>query len=64
MAHVDRYDGFALDSDIAGGARAGLGTVLVLTGRADRADVEVADVAPDLVLPDLAALVRDGGAVS
>jgi ribonucleotide monophosphatase NagD (HAD superfamily) len=36
MAHVDRYDGFALDSDIAGGARAGFGTVLVLTGRADR----------------------------
>ena len=56
--------GDSLDSDIAGGARADFGTVLVLTGRADRADVEVADVAPDLVLPDLAALVRDGGAVS
>jgi glycerol-1-phosphatase len=50
--------GDSLDSDIAGGARAGFGTVLVLTGRADRAAVERAEVAPDLVLTDLAALVE------
>jgi glycerol-1-phosphatase len=51
--------GDSLDADIAGGARAGFGTVLVLSGRTDRADVERAALAPDLVLPDLAALARD-----
>jgi HAD superfamily hydrolase (TIGR01450 family) len=49
--------GDSLDADIAGGARAGFGTVLVLTGRADRTDVERAEPAPDLVLPDLSSLV-------
>jgi glycerol-1-phosphatase len=46
-----------LESDIAGGNRAGLTTILVLTGTATRADVETARVRPDIVLADLAALV-------
>lgn len=47
-----------LDSDIAGGTRAGLTTILVLTGTSRREDVARAEFKPDLVLPDLAALVR------
>lgn len=47
-----------LASDVAGGSRAGLGTILVLTGTSSYDDVDGADVAPDLVLPDLAAVVE------
>jgi glycerol 3-phosphatase-2 len=46
-----------LESDIAGGKRAGLTTILVLTGTAAREDLATAEVEPDLVLPDLAALI-------
>lgn len=46
-----------LDADIAGGHRAGLTTILVLTGTSGRDDLAGAEVTPDLVLPDLAALV-------
>lgn len=46
-----------LDADIAGGKRAGLTTILVLTGTARREDIATADVTPDVVLPDLAALL-------
>ena len=45
-----------LEADIAGGSRAGLATILVLTGTTTRADLATATVQPDLVLPDLAAL--------
>jgi len=45
-----------LAADIAGGSRAGLLTILVLTGTATRADLPSAAVPPDLVLPDLAAV--------
>jgi glycerol 3-phosphatase-2 len=45
-----------LASDIAGGERAGLTTILVLTGTSSRADLESAEVEPDVVLDDLAAL--------
>lgn len=45
-----------LHSDISGGARAGFQTVLVLTGTHRRADVATADVKPDLVFADLAAV--------
>jgi ribonucleotide monophosphatase NagD (HAD superfamily) len=45
-----------LESDIAGGERAGLTTILVLTGAAAEGDLETARVRPDLVLSDLAAL--------
>jgi glycerol-1-phosphatase len=46
--------GDSLDSDIAGGAAAGFVTVLVLTGRASRADVERSRASPDLVVQSLA----------
>jgi glycerol-1-phosphatase len=46
-----------LESDIAGGKRAGLATILVLTGTTSRDDLAGAEVEPDLVLADLAALV-------
>ena len=45
-----------LASDIAGGHRAGLTTILVLTGTSSRDDIAGAEVAPDIVVPDLAAL--------
>ncbi len=45
-----------LTSDIAGGHRAGLTTILVLTGNATEADVESAPVQPDVVLPNLGAV--------
>jgi HAD superfamily hydrolase (TIGR01450 family) len=45
-----------LESDIAGGKRAGLLTILVLSGTTRSDDVGSADATPDLVLPDLAAL--------
>jgi glycerol 3-phosphatase-2 len=47
--------GDSLDSDIAGGAAAGFATILVLTGRASRADADRAPVRPDAVVPSLAA---------
>ena len=48
--------GDTLDADIAGGARAGLATILVLSGRTDRVDLEQAEIQPDTVVADLAAL--------
>jgi 4-nitrophenyl phosphatase len=48
--------GDALDADIVGGQRAGLATILVLSGRTSRDDLEAAAIQPDLVLDDLAAL--------
>jgi glycerol-1-phosphatase len=47
--------GDSLDSDIAGGAAAGFATILVLTGRASRADADRAPARPDLIVPSLAA---------
>jgi glycerol-1-phosphatase len=47
-----------LDADIAGGNRAGLTTILVLTGTSGRDDLAAGRVAPDVVLPDLAALIE------
>jgi 6-phosphogluconolactonase len=47
-----------LAADIAGGKRAGLTTILVLTGTSGRDDVAGAEVTPDIVLPDLAALIE------
>lgn len=46
--------GDGLDTDIAMGERAGMTTVLVLTGRHDRADADAADVTPDYVVDSLA----------
>jgi glycerol 3-phosphatase-2 len=47
-----------LEADVAGGRRAGLTTILVLSGTTTRRDLAEARVQPDLVLPDLAALVE------
>ena len=46
-----------LAADIAGGKRAGLKTILVLTGTTSPEDLERAGIAPDLVLDSLAGLV-------
>jgi glycerol 3-phosphatase-2 len=45
-------------SDIEGGRRAGLATILVLSGASTRDEVAAAEPPPDLVLDDLAALLR------
>jgi len=50
--------GDRISSDIEGGRRAGLATILVLSGAASAADAEAADPAPDHVIADLAALLR------
>jgi glycerol-1-phosphatase len=50
--------GDRIASDIEGGRRAGLETILVLTGASSREDAESADPPPDHVVVDLAALVR------
>jgi glycerol-1-phosphatase len=50
--------GDRLGSDIEGGRRAGLETILVLSGTTSREEAETADPAPDHVLENLAALVR------
>jgi glycerol 3-phosphatase-2 len=49
--------GDRLASDIEGGRRAGLETVLVLSGAGTRAEAETADPGPDHVLEDLAGLL-------
>jgi glycerol 3-phosphatase-2 len=50
--------GDRIASDIEGGRRAGLATVLVLTGAATRADAEAATPPPDHLIDDLPALLR------
>jgi HAD superfamily hydrolase (TIGR01450 family) len=50
--------GDRIASDIEGGRRAGLETVLVLSGATSREEAERADPAPDHVLPDLSGLLR------
>jgi ribonucleotide monophosphatase NagD (HAD superfamily) len=52
--------GDRLETDVAMGARAGMGTALVLTGAATRADLETAAVRPDFVLDDLRGLLPEG----
>jgi 4-nitrophenyl phosphatase len=48
--------GDRLDTDIVGGYRAGLRTILVLTGVSTRAEAEAIDVKPDHIFEDLPAL--------
>lgn len=49
--------GDRLASDIEGGHRAGLETVLVLSGASSRAEAEAADPPPDHIIEDLAGLL-------
>lgn len=49
--------GDRVSSDIEGGRRAGLATILVLSGATSREEANAAEPAPDLVLDDLAALL-------
>lgn len=51
--------GDSLDSDIAGAARAGIATALVLTGRSSRADLDGAEIQPDHIYENLAAVAAD-----
>jgi len=50
--------GDRIASDIEGGRRAGLATILVLSGASSRQDAAAADPPPDLVLDDLGALLH------
>ena len=50
--------GDRLSSDIEGGRRAGLKTILVLSGTTTREQAEAAEPRPDHVVDDLAALLR------
>jgi glycerol-1-phosphatase len=50
--------GDRVSSDIEGGRRAGLATVLVLTGAGTRAEAKAAEPPPDHVIDDLPALLR------
>ena len=50
--------GDRISSDIEGGRRAGLETILVLSGATTREEAEAAEPPPDHVVDDLAALLR------
>ncbi len=50
--------GDRISSDIEGGQRAGLTTILVLSGATTRADAEAAAVTPDHLIADLAGLLE------
>jgi glycerol 3-phosphatase-2 len=50
--------GDRIASDVDGGRRAGLATVLVLTGASGRVEAEAAEPGPDHVLDDLAGLLK------
>ena len=51
--------GDRLDTDILGGKRAGLTTILVLSGITSRADLAKSEIAPDYVIDNLAGLLGD-----
>ena len=45
--------GDRLDTDITGGRKAGIVTILTLTGSTKREDIESSDIKPDYVINDL-----------
>jgi 4-nitrophenyl phosphatase len=49
--------GDRLDTDILGGKRAGVATIMVLTGISTPAEVEASELKPDILFPDLPALL-------
>jgi 4-nitrophenyl phosphatase len=49
--------GDRLDTDILGGKRAGIATIMVLTGISTPEEVEASELKPDLLFPDLPALL-------
>lgn len=51
--------GDSLTSDIAGGKRADVATILVLTGSAKRDDLSKSEIVPDYVVDDLRSLLND-----
>lgn len=51
--------GDRLDTDILGGKRAGISTVLVLSGSTNRDDLPKSDIKPDYVINDLRDLLKD-----
>lgn len=53
--------GDRLDSDIAGGRRAGLATVLVLTGATSESEAMTASPSPDFIINDLMSLITGDG---
>jgi 4-nitrophenyl phosphatase len=55
--------GDRLDTDILGGLRAGLTTVMVLTGISSQADLEASPYQPDYVYADLPELMKAWGAL-
>jgi 4-nitrophenyl phosphatase len=50
--------GDRISSDIEGGRRAGLATILVLSGASSREDAEHADPSPDFILDGLGDLLK------
>ncbi len=51
--------GDSLDSDIIGGKKAGIKTILVLSGSTDEEDIHRGDLAPDYVIDDLTGLLSE-----
>jgi ribonucleotide monophosphatase NagD (HAD superfamily) len=52
--------GDTLESDIAGGKKAGCVTILVLSGSTRSEDLAASPITPDHVIPSLAALIDPG----
>ncbi len=55
--------GDRMDTDIVGGYRAGIGTILVLTGISTRQEVDESEIQPDVIYADLPTLLSDWAAV-
>jgi len=64
MSYIDSLHGTTamlgdrLETDILGAQRVGIGTIMVLTGVATRADIELGEIKPEHVFDDISALVK------